>query len=64
LIVPSIPRRPSILYFMVTYTVIGYVLGQHEESGKKEQVIYYLSKKFNDCESRYTAIKSLCYALV
>ncbi|XP_057994978.1 uncharacterized protein LOC131175279 [Hevea brasiliensis] len=31
---------------------MGYVLGQHNDTGRKERAIYYLSKKFNDCESR------------
>ncbi|XP_034892465.1 uncharacterized protein [Populus alba] len=43
---------------------MGYVLGQHDEPGRKEQAIYYLSKKFNNCESKYTTIERLCCALV
>jgi hypothetical protein len=43
---------------------MGYMLGQHDESRRKEQVIYYLSKKINDCKSRYTTIEKLCRALV
>ena len=39
-------------------------MGQHDESGKKEQAIYYLSKKFNECETRYMAIERTCCALV
>ena len=48
----------------MTETALGCVLGQHDESGRKEQVIYYLSKKFNDYESRYTTIERLCCALM
>ena len=33
------------------------VLGQHDEIIKKERAIHYLSKKFTECESRYTVIK-------
>ncbi|KAL9391863.1 hypothetical protein Peur_015783 [Populus x canadensis] len=40
------------------------VLGQHDQSTRKEQAIYYLSKKFNDYKSRYIVIKRLCCALV
>ena len=41
------------------------VLGQHDEIIKKERAIYYLNKKFTECESRYTVIKKkLCCALV
>ena len=58
------PGRPSILYLMITKMTMGYVLSQHDEYGKREQVIYYMSKKFNDYESRYTMIERLCCALV
>ena len=42
---------------------MGCVLGQHDETGRKERAIYYLSKKFTECESRYTVIEKLCCAL-
>jgi ribonuclease HI len=64
LLVPPTPGRPLILYLTVTEIAMGCVLGQHDESGRKEQAIYYLSKKFNDCESRYTTTERLCCALV
>jgi len=63
LLVPPVLRRPLILYLIVTETVMGCVLGQHDETRRKERVIYYLSKKFIECESRYTMIEKLCYAL-
>ena len=40
------------------------VLGQHDESGRKEHAIYYLSKKFTDCETRYSLLEKTCCALV
>jgi len=63
LLVPSIHRRPLMLYLTVTKTLIGCVVGQHDETIKKERVIYYMSKKFIECESKYTVIEKLCYAL-
>ncbi|KAA3486551.1 RNA-directed DNA polymerase (Reverse transcriptase), Ribonuclease H-like protein [Gossypium australe] len=42
----------------------GCVLGQHDESRKKERVIYYLSKKITECETRYSPIEKLCCALI
>jgi hypothetical protein len=51
MIVPSTLGRPLILYLAMTETTIGCVLGQHDESRRKEQAIYYLCKKFDDCES-------------
>jgi hypothetical protein len=59
LLVSPTPGRPLILYLTVTETAMGCVLGQHDESGRTKQAIYYLSKKFNDCESRYTTIERL-----
>jgi len=52
LLVPPISGRPLILYLTVTETAMGCVLGQHDETGRKERAIYYLSKKFTECESR------------
>jgi hypothetical protein len=48
----------------MTKTAMRCILGKRDETRRKKQVIYYLSKKFNDCESRYTAIKRLCCTLV
>jgi hypothetical protein len=39
LLVPPTPRKPLILYLTVTETTMGCVLGQHDESGRKEQAI-------------------------
>jgi hypothetical protein len=63
LLVPSIPENPLILYLTVNETTMGSVLGQHDDMGRKEQVIYYISKKFTDCETHYNMIKKLCYGL-
>ncbi|KAK5825966.1 hypothetical protein PVK06_020860 [Gossypium arboreum] len=43
---------------------MGCVLGQHDKTGKKERAIYYLSKKFTECEMRYSSIEKLCCTLV
>lgn len=49
---------------IVTKVAMRYVLGQHNETRKKERVIYYLSKKFTEYKSRYMVIEKLCYALL
>jgi hypothetical protein len=37
------------------------VLGQHDETGRKERAIYEIGKKFTDYETRYTVLeKSGC----
>ncbi|XP_039062809.1 uncharacterized protein LOC120207427 [Hibiscus syriacus] len=43
---------------------MGCVLGKHDHTEKKERAIYYLSKKFIDCEASYSLIEKLCCALV
>ncbi|XP_052483128.1 uncharacterized protein LOC128036233 [Gossypium raimondii] len=47
-LVPSIPGKRLILYLTVFENSMGCVLGQYDESGKREKVIYYLSKKFTE----------------
>jgi len=42
---------------------MGYVLGQHDESGKRERAIYYLSKKFTAYEMNYSLLERTCCAL-
>ncbi|KAA3484371.1 RNA-directed DNA polymerase (Reverse transcriptase), Ribonuclease H [Gossypium australe] len=61
---PPNPDKPLILYFSVFNNSMGCVLGQHDETGRKEKAIYYLSKKFIDCEMRYSSIEKLCCALI
>ena len=39
------------------------MLGQVAELDQKERVIYYLSKKFTNCEMNYITIEKTCYAL-
>ena len=62
-LVPPIPGKPLILYLTVHEKSMGCVLGQHDETGRKEQAIYYQSKKFTDYESRYSSLEKMCCAL-
>uniref|UniRef100_A0A2N9GQI9 Uncharacterized protein n=1 Tax=Fagus sylvatica TaxID=28930 RepID=A0A2N9GQI9_FAGSY len=48
ILVPPTPGRPLILYLTVQEASMGCMLGQQDETGKKEQAIYYLSKKFTE----------------
>ena len=64
MLVPSVPGRPLILYMTVLDESMGGVLGQYDESGKKEWVVYYLSKKFMACEMNYSLLERTCCALV
>ena len=63
ILMPPVEGRPLILYLKVLYNSMVCVLGKHDESGKKEHAIYYLSKKFTDCETRYSLLEKLCCAL-
>ncbi|XP_070007245.1 uncharacterized protein [Nicotiana sylvestris] len=49
-LVPPEPVRPLILHLTVLDNSFGCVLGQHDITGRKEQAIYYLSKKFTSYE--------------
>ena len=62
-LVPLVPERPLILYLTVHERSMGCVLGQHDETGRQEQAIYYLSKKFTDYESKYSSLEKMCCAL-
>ncbi|XP_012472515.2 uncharacterized protein LOC105789696 [Gossypium raimondii] len=61
---PPCLDKPLILYLAVFKNFMGCVLGQHDELGRKERAIYYLSKKFTECEMRYSPIDKLCCALI
>ncbi|GAU46907.1 hypothetical protein TSUD_299580 [Trifolium subterraneum] len=63
ILVPPIEGRPLIMYLTVLEDSMGCVLGQQDETGRKEHAIYYLSKKFTDCESRYSMLEKTCCAL-
>ena len=63
-LVPSVQGKPLILYLTVHERSIGCVLGQHDETRRKELAIYYLSKKFTDYESRYSLLEKMCCVLV
>ena len=60
---PPVEGRPLIMYLTVLENSMGCVLGQQDETGKKEFAIYYLSKKFTDYETRYSMLEKTCCAL-
>ena len=63
ILMPPVEGRPLITYLTVLENLMGCVLGQHDESGRKEHVLYYLSKKFNDCETIYLLLEKTCCSL-
>ncbi|XP_070014126.1 uncharacterized protein [Nicotiana sylvestris] len=62
-LVPPEPGRPLFLYLIVLKNSFGCVLGKHDVTGKREQSIYYLSKKFSSYEAKYTLVERTCWAL-
>ena len=64
MLVPPVPGRSLILYMIVLDESMGCMLRQHDESGKKERVVYYLSKKFSTCEMNYSLLERTCCGLV
>ena len=63
MLAPPVQGKPLILYLTVHERSMGCVLGQHDKIGRKEQAIYYLSKKFIDYKSRYSPLEKMCCAL-
>ena len=63
-LMPLIPGRLLILYMTVLDESMGCMLGKHDESGKKERVVYYISKKFTACEMNYSLLERTCCTLV
>ncbi|XP_049382712.1 uncharacterized protein LOC125847050 [Solanum stenotomum] len=45
-LVPPREGSPLLLYIFVSNNALRFIFGQHDKTGKKERVIYYLSKKF------------------
>jgi hypothetical protein len=48
---PPIPGKSLILHLTVSEVAMGFVLGQHDETRRKKQAIYYTSKKFIGCKN-------------
>ena len=63
ILIPPTPGCPFILYLTVQEASMGCMLGQQDETRKKEQAIYYLSKKFTEPETRYMLVEKTCCAL-
>lgn len=60
-----VPPEESLilLYLFVSDNAFGCALVKHDETGKKERAIYYLSNKFSLNEARYTYLEKTYCAL-
>ena len=56
-------RKPLLLYLSIIEDVVGSMLAE-EDDDKNEKGIYYLSKRFQDYETRYAPIEKSCSTLV
>ena len=62
-LVSPTPGRPLLLYLSISDIALGYMLAQLDDS-RNVQIIYYLSKRVLDYETRYVMIECFCLALV
>ena len=63
-LMPPMPGRPLISYMTVLDELMGCMLGQHDDSRKRERVVYYLSKKFTAYEMNYSLLERTHCALL
>ena len=63
ILLPPVEGKPLIMYLTVLDNSMGCILGQQDETGRKEYAIYYLIENITDCESRYSMLEKTCYAL-
>jgi hypothetical protein len=54
---PSVPRKPLLLYLSTTNFAMGALLTQCLEESQKENTIYYLSKKVSGYEEKYSSLE-------
>ena len=64
ILIPRVPEKPLLLYLTTTNTTIGSLLAQYLEKTRKENVIYYISKKMLPYEEKYSPLEKTCVALV
>lgn len=62
-LMPLVPGGTLSMYLTILKGSMGCVLDQHDETGRKEHVIYYLSEKLTNYESRYSMLEKTYYAL-
>ena len=64
ILVPSVPKKPLLLYLITTNIAMEALLAQYLEKTRKENVIYYISKKMLPYEEKYSPLEKTCVALV
>ena len=64
ILVPLVPEKPLLLYLTTTDTALGALLAQYLEKSRKENAIYYISKKMLAYEEKYSPLEKTYVALV
>ena len=57
-------EKPLLWYLTTTDTTMGALLAQYLEETRKENAIYYISKKMLPYEEKYSPLEKTCVALV
>ena len=58
-----IPRKPLKLYLATNNEAIGEVIAQDDQE-RVERLVYCVSKKLKDAETRYPRVERACLALI
>jgi len=64
ILVSPVPKKPLLLYLTTMDTAMGALLAQYLKESRKENGIYYISKKMLAYEEKYTALEKTYVALV
>ena len=64
ILVPPVPEKPLLLYLTTTDTAMKALLAQYLEETRKENAIYYISKKMLPYEDNYSSFEKTCVALL
>ena len=64
ILVPLVPEKLLLLYLTITNTTMGALLAQYLEETRKENAIYYISKKMLPYREKYSPLGKTCVALV
>ena len=64
ILVPSVPKKPLLLYLTTMDTTMGVLLAQYLEESRKKNAIYYISKKMLAYEEKYSPLEKTCVVLV
>jgi len=64
ILVPPVPKKPLLLYLTTTDTTMGALLAKYLEESRKENAIYYISKKMLAYEEKYSPLEKACVVLV